>query len=172
MDLHQNFDTVKIILDVPFNKKEIAKKYGARWSPDIKKWYIVNNIDENFDSKKCFGNIRIICIFDIVEIIHDWHKPDSKEYNDLLIRYKDLKKELRNEKIRCVCGCKYKFKKECKHMSSEKHLNYLKNEEDDKAFEKFEKYGAFIIFERLGLFIFYKMVGAFIILERSDINTE
>ena len=128
-----NFNDVTILLDVPYNKRDTAKKYGARWSPDRKKWYCVHNLNENyFDcDRQCFGNIRLICIFDIVEIIHTYLEQDSKEYNDLLIQYKDLKKELRNEKIVCVCGCKYKFKKECKHMSSEKHLNYLKKKEEE-----------------------------------------
>ena len=29
-----------LILNVPFNEKDEVKKLGARWNPDIKKWYI------------------------------------------------------------------------------------------------------------------------------------
>ena len=29
-----------LILNDPFNEKDEVKKLGARWNPDIKKWYI------------------------------------------------------------------------------------------------------------------------------------
>ena len=28
------------ILDVPFSEKEEAKMLGARWNPDIKRWFV------------------------------------------------------------------------------------------------------------------------------------
>ena len=33
----------EIILDVPFKEKEEAKMLGARWDPEIKKWYVPAN---------------------------------------------------------------------------------------------------------------------------------
>lgn len=33
----------KIYLNVPFNKKDEAKMKGARWDPNMKKWYIFDN---------------------------------------------------------------------------------------------------------------------------------
>jgi ribonuclease HI len=37
----------KIYLDVPFAKKDEAKKLGCRWDPDKKKWYILDNSNDN-----------------------------------------------------------------------------------------------------------------------------
>ena len=37
----------KIYLDVPFAKKDEAKKLGCRWDPDKKKWYILDNLNDN-----------------------------------------------------------------------------------------------------------------------------
>ena len=78
-----NFNSVIILLDVPYNKRDTAKKYGARWSPDRKKWYCVHNINKiYFDcDKQCFGNIRLICIFDIVEIIHTYLEGGGRPQN-------------------------------------------------------------------------------------------
>lgn len=30
----------EIVLDVPYKEKDEAKMLGARWNPEIKKWYI------------------------------------------------------------------------------------------------------------------------------------
>jgi ribonuclease HI len=35
--------TTKIYLDVPFQKKDVAKQWGARWDASAKQWYILDN---------------------------------------------------------------------------------------------------------------------------------
>lgn len=44
---HNNSDTVnpiqKIYLNVPFVKKDEVKKEGAKWDPNKKKWYVLDN---------------------------------------------------------------------------------------------------------------------------------
>ncbi len=51
----------KIYLSLPFKEKDEAKKFGAKWDPAVKKWYITENINtdnftkwfiKNNDSKK------------------------------------------------------------------------------------------------------------------------
>ena len=59
MNIFDNLNNVKIILDVPYDKKTTAKEYKARWCPDNKIWYIVHNNNECNESRKCFGNIKI-----------------------------------------------------------------------------------------------------------------
>lgn len=51
-----------LILNVPFNEKDEAKKLGARWNPDIKKWYIHKREDYYKFAKWIlpYGNI-IVC---------------------------------------------------------------------------------------------------------------
>ena len=34
-----------LILDVPFEQKDEAKKLGAWWDPDLKKWFVPNGVD-------------------------------------------------------------------------------------------------------------------------------
>ena len=34
-----------LLLNVPYEEKDEAKKLGARWNPDIKKWYVQNRRD-------------------------------------------------------------------------------------------------------------------------------
>lgn len=48
-----------IYLEVPFNKKDIAKNLGAKWDPQKKKWYIYN------DNKN-------------IERLHPWIHPDDE----------------------------------------------------------------------------------------------
>ena len=36
------FNNVKLVLDLPFDKKTIAKEYKARWCPTDKIWYIIH----------------------------------------------------------------------------------------------------------------------------------
>lgn len=33
----------EIVLDVPYEEKEEVKMLGARWDPEIKKWYVPDN---------------------------------------------------------------------------------------------------------------------------------
>ena len=42
----------KIYLDVPFAKKDEAKKLGCRWDPDKKKWYVLESNDSIFKQFK------------------------------------------------------------------------------------------------------------------------
>jgi|LakMenEpi03Aug12_release.lakeMendotaPanAssembly.Ray.scaffolds.fasta_scaffold6272585_1 hypothetical protein len=32
------------ILDVPYDEKDEAKKLGARWDPDLKKWFVPRGV--------------------------------------------------------------------------------------------------------------------------------
>ena len=34
-----------VILDVPFAEKDEAKELGARWDPDIRKWFVPYGVD-------------------------------------------------------------------------------------------------------------------------------
>ena len=43
----EKFNLVRVYLNVPYNKKDEAKKSGARWSADRKLWYIIHNKIEN-----------------------------------------------------------------------------------------------------------------------------
>ena len=131
LTIFDNFNNVKFFLDIPYNKKAIAKEYKARWSPDDKKWYIVHNNNECNESRKCFGNIHIITIFRIKDIKHDYYEPGSKEHDKLILDYKNLRKELRNKIYKCLCGCEYKFKHKDKHLYSREHLDYVENHEND-----------------------------------------
>ena len=88
----EKFNNAKIVLDVHYDKKALAKEYKARWSPDDKYWYIIHNKDGNVN--KCFGDINIIKIFEIKEIEHKYYEKYSDEYNELIKYYEDLKKQL------------------------------------------------------------------------------
>ncbi len=35
-------NSVKVYVNVPFDEKEIAKERGARYDPNIKKWYFIS----------------------------------------------------------------------------------------------------------------------------------
>ena len=130
LTIFDNFNNVKIILDVPYDKKTTAKEYKARWSPDNKIWYIVHNNKCN-DSRKCFGNINILTAFKIKEIKHNYYNQGSKEHDNLITYYDNLRKELRNKLYKCLCGCEYKFKHKDKHLYSREHLDYVENHEND-----------------------------------------
>lgn len=46
----------KHYLNVPFSQKDVAKKLGARWDKNVKKWYFLDNIKENkIELIKMFG---------------------------------------------------------------------------------------------------------------------
>ena len=36
----------RIYLNAPYAKKDAIKKYGARWDPKKKKWYMMNSLPE------------------------------------------------------------------------------------------------------------------------------
>ena len=38
--------STKLYLNVPFAKKDLAKKNGARWDKDKKKWYYTEDLDK------------------------------------------------------------------------------------------------------------------------------
>ena len=42
-----NHETIHraIVLDVPYAEKEQAKQLGAKWDPDIRKWFVPSGID-------------------------------------------------------------------------------------------------------------------------------
>lgn len=44
-----------MILEVPFKEKELAKKLGAWWDPDIKKWFVPRGKDPK-PFERWFGN--------------------------------------------------------------------------------------------------------------------
>lgn len=35
----------KVFLDVPYSEKDVAKQLGAKWSPELKRWYIPEGVD-------------------------------------------------------------------------------------------------------------------------------
>ena len=37
-----------LILNVPFNEKEEAKRKGALWNPQIKRWYVKEDPDQDY----------------------------------------------------------------------------------------------------------------------------
>lgn len=38
-------DVLMLLLDVPYSEKDEAKALGAKWNPDLKKWYVVDRND-------------------------------------------------------------------------------------------------------------------------------
>lgn len=34
-----------LMLDVPFSEKDEAKRLGARWDPDMRKWFVPRGLD-------------------------------------------------------------------------------------------------------------------------------
>ena len=40
-----NRDTRGIVLNVPYAEKEEAKILGARWDPDLKKWFVPKGVE-------------------------------------------------------------------------------------------------------------------------------
>ena len=36
-----------LILNVPYSEKDQAKSLGARWNPELKKWYVERRKDYN-----------------------------------------------------------------------------------------------------------------------------
>lgn len=49
-----------LLLDVNYNEKDEAKKLGARWNPELKKWYVNDRKDYHKFIKFINGNIIII----------------------------------------------------------------------------------------------------------------
>lgn len=49
------YQTKKIYLDVPYEKKDSVKKLGARWDKNRKKWYIMSNLSE--EKREAIENI-------------------------------------------------------------------------------------------------------------------
>ena len=41
----------KIYLEVPYKNKEVAKSFGAKWCPEEKLWYYINNIEKEKEDK-------------------------------------------------------------------------------------------------------------------------
>ena len=41
----------RIILNVPYAEKAEAKNLGARWDPEIRKWFVPEGVDEAAFSK-------------------------------------------------------------------------------------------------------------------------
>ena len=35
-----------LVLNVPFAEKEEAKRLGARWDPDMRKWFVPRGVDQ------------------------------------------------------------------------------------------------------------------------------
>ena len=44
MSFNKNI-TRGLILEVPFAEKDDAKKLGARWDPEIRKWFVPEGLD-------------------------------------------------------------------------------------------------------------------------------
>ena len=128
----KNFNEVKVYIDVPYAKKEEAKKLKCIWDPDDKLWYFIYNDDSNF--KNVNGNIRILLKFEILKIVHSYYEENTPEHTNIINFFKTEKKLIRNKIIECQCGCNYKLKMENKHLSSEDHQKYINKQDDDCDF--------------------------------------
>ena len=74
----------KIYLNVPFYEKEFAKKYGARWNPERKRWYVTDSIP---------SELEIYCaIYQGNAIIP--HIPDPQVIADIMVTIVDHDKTL------------------------------------------------------------------------------
>jgi hypothetical protein len=58
-----------LILDIPYNEKDEAKRIGAKWDPNIKKWYVNDKEDYHKFVKwiEPIGNIVIIDALYLIE---------------------------------------------------------------------------------------------------------
>ena len=123
-NLFFNFNKVIVYIDVPFNRKDEAKKYGARWSPDSKSWYFNHRIEE--DVRNYDDSLIIITKFKVTDIEHKWYDQDDPDFQDIVKYFNESKKATRNKIINCECGCNYKYKHEDKHLQSDEHTINLK----------------------------------------------
>ena len=48
-----------LILNVPYREKDDAKALGAKWDPNIKKWYVRNKKDANCKCKLDTRTVKI-----------------------------------------------------------------------------------------------------------------
>lgn len=73
---------MSLLLNVPYAEKDEAKGLGARWNPELKKWYVENRKDYYKFKKWILGDRAEICIlcdyFYIVEGIHTCFKCRNK----------------------------------------------------------------------------------------------
>lgn len=73
---------MSLLLNVPYEEKDEAKALGARWNPELKKWYVQNRKDYYKFKKWILGDSEEICIlcdyFYIVEGIHTCFKCGEK----------------------------------------------------------------------------------------------
>ncbi len=71
-----------LYLNVPYKEKDIAKNLGAKWDPQIKKWYVENRRDYKKFTKWILGDdeeIYILCDYlYIVEEIRTCFKCKNK----------------------------------------------------------------------------------------------
>lgn len=51
---------MNVLLDVPYQEKDLAKERGARWNPNLKSWY-VNDINKVGAVSRWIGDYDIIC---------------------------------------------------------------------------------------------------------------
>lgn len=75
---------IMMLLNVPYSEKDMAKQLGAKWNPNLKKWYVQER--ENYykflnwilDGKQN-GDIEILCdCFYIVEGVRECFKCHNK----------------------------------------------------------------------------------------------
>ena len=73
---------MSLLLNVPYAEKDEAKKLGARWNPELKKWYVESRKDYYKFKKWILGEFDeayILCdYFYIVEGIHTCFKCRNK----------------------------------------------------------------------------------------------
>ena len=123
-NLFFNFNKVIVYIDVPFNRKDEAKKYGARWSPDTKSWYFNHRIEE--DVRNYDDSLIIITKFKVTDIEHKYYDQDDPNFQEIVKYFNESKKATRNKIINCECGCNYKYKREDEHLQSVEHPINLK----------------------------------------------
>jgi len=96
MDFTNNFNKLKVYIDVPFKEKDKAKKYYAKWDQDQKSWYFIYNIYHNYLENDIFNDsLCILTVFNIKKIYHKWYdEENNKEEMKKLYRYFRKSKKL------------------------------------------------------------------------------
>lgn len=60
-----------LVLSVPFNQKDKAKALGAKWSPALKKWYVVDKSQYHKFAEWVDGSLILTDHFYLVEGVHN-----------------------------------------------------------------------------------------------------
>ena len=123
-----NFNRVKVYIDVPYEKRKEAKRWKCRWDSNEKLWYFIHN--EGYKFKNITGTMKFLLIFDIIKIKHNFYDEHTQEHKDIVNFFKAEKQAVAIKIIECDCGSKYKLIEEEEHFLTEKHQQYIKEQEE------------------------------------------